>query len=98
MARISCKKINYFFFYSNSNNNHNDVSCYTWPDGNPPPLWSCGLHIIGDTSTPFLLCIHLIYSLSFQSIFNDFAVPVCLLLLIVVVLYFVCILFILSKC
>ena len=41
-------------------------------------------------STPFLLCIHLIYSLSFQGIFNDFAVPVCLLPLIVVVLYFIC--------
>ncbi len=40
-------------------------------------------------STPFLLRIHLIYSLSFQSIFNDFAVSVCLLLLIVVVLYFI---------
>ena len=36
------------------------------------------------SSTP---CIHLIYSLSFQSIFNDFDVPVCLLLLIVVVFY-----------
>ena len=41
-------------------------------------------------STAFLLCIHLIYSLSFQSIFNDFVVPVRLLLLIVVVLYFIC--------
>ena len=35
------------------------------------------------------VCIHFIYSLSFQSIFSDFAVPVCLLL-IVVVLYFTC--------
>ena len=34
-------------------------------------------------------CIHLIYSLSFQSIFNNFALPVCLLLLIVV-FYFIC--------
>ena len=33
-----------------------------------------------------LLCIHLICH--FQSIFNDFAVTVCLLLLMVVVLYF----------
>ena len=41
-------------------------------------------------STPFLLCIHIIYSFSFQSILNDFAVPVCLLLLIVVVLHFIC--------
>ena len=38
----------------------------------------------------FLQSIHLVYSLSFQSIFNDFAVPVCLLLLIVVILYFIC--------
>ena len=29
-------------------------------------------------------------STTFQSIFNDFAVPVCLLLLIVIVLYFIC--------
>ena len=64
----------------------------------PPPLprttEPCYVFVIykslRDTSTPFLLCIHLIYSLSFQSIFNDFAVPVCLLLLIVVVFYFIC--------
>ena len=37
-----------------------------------------------------LLCIHFIYSLLFQSILSDFAAPVCLLLLKVVVLYFIC--------
>ena len=53
-------------------------------------------HVVADPRLPSLslplslLCIHPIYSLSFQSIFNDFAVPVCLLLLIVVVLYFIC--------
>ena len=34
------------------------------------------------------------YLLSFQSIFNDFAFRVCLLLLIVVALYFICLYFV----
>ena len=39
---------------------------------------------------PFLLCIHLIYSFHFKVFSMIFAVPVCLLLLIVVVFYFIC--------
>ena len=43
------------------------------------------------------VCLSVCLSLS-QSIFTDFAVPVCLLLLIGVVLYFICLLFIMFKC
>ena len=49
---------------------------------------------------PFFLCIHFVYSFHFKVFSMIFAVPVCLLLLIVVVFYFILfvyILFILFK-